>query len=213
MNFEKLLSMVGGQPCFDFAMLTQLSDEKRASLRARLYEWRKAGKLLPLRRGMYAIAEPYRRTPVDPAQLSNVLYTPSYLSLEWALSHYGLIPEKTVAFTAITSRVPRTFNNDFGTFTYRNVKQTAFFGYGTTVLGNQPVLLALPEKALLDLWHLNRGEWDVDRMREMRFQNHGLVDDARLAIFAERFASPRLLQTVKIWRELAADEEEGTVEL
>jgi len=213
MNFEKLLFMVGDQPCFELAMLTQLSDEKRESLRARLYQWRKSGKVLPLRRGMYAIAEPYRRTPVDPAQLSNLLYTPSYLSLQWALSFHGLIPEKTVAFTAITSRVPRTFNNAFGTYAYRNIKQAAFFGYESAVLEQQPVMMALPEKALLDLWHLNRSEWNADRMREMRFQNHGLVDDKKLAGFAERFQSPRLLETVKIWRELAKTEEEGTVEL
>jgi predicted transcriptional regulator of viral defense system len=213
MNFEQLLSKVGGQPCFDFAMLAQLTDEKRESLRARLYEWRKAGKLLPLRRGMYAFAEPYRRTAVNAAQLSNLLYTPSYLSMHWALSHYGLIPEKTVAFTAMTSRVPRTFGNDFGTYSYRNIKQSAFFGYVSVELGGRPVSMALPEKALLDLWHIQRGEWSAERMREMRFQNHGLVDDGKLADFAERFASPRLSQAVRIWQELASEEQEGTVEL
>jgi len=213
MNFERLLSLVGDQPCFELAMLAQLTDEKRESLRARLYQWRKSGKVLPLRRGMYALAEPYRRTPVDSVQLSNLLYTPSYLSLHWALSFYGLIPEKTVAFTAVTSRVPRTFSNTFGTYTYRNIKQAAFFGYGSTVLGQQPVMMASPEKALLDLWHINRGKWTVDRMREMRFQNHDLVDVEKLSRFAERFASPRLLETVKIWRELADAEEKGMVAL
>ncbi len=205
--------MVGGLPCFDFAMLTQLTDEKRESLRTRLYQWRKAGRLVPLRRGMYAIAEPYRRAPINPAQLSNLLYTPSYISLQWALSHYGLIPEKTVAFTAITSRVPQTFHNDFGTYAYRNIKQPAFFGYVSVVLGDQPVLMAVPEKALLDLWHINRGEWTADRLREMRFQNHGLIDDEQLAVFADRFQSPRLMKTVERWRELAETEEKGTVEL
>ncbi len=213
MNFETLLSIVGTQPCFDFAMLAQLTDEKRESLRTRLHQWCKVGRLVPLRQGMYAIAEPYRRTPVHAAQLSNRLYTPSYLSMQWALSYHGLIPEKTVVFTAITPRVPRTFNNVFGSYAYHNIKQSAFFGYASTSIGDQPVLMALPEKALLDLWHISRGQWDANRMREMRFQNHGAVDAEKLSAFAERFESPRLLRAARVWRELANTEEEGTVEL
>ncbi|VGO15237.1 hypothetical protein PDESU_03819 [Pontiella desulfatans] len=162
---------------------------------------------------MYAIAEPYRRIAIDPAVLSNRLYTPSYLSLQWALSFYGLIPEKTATYTAIATRVPRTFNNAFGTFAYFNIKQPAFFGYESVKLGNEQILLASPEKALLDLWHLNRGTWSMDRMREMRFQNFEAVEPERLAEYANRFNSPRLLRTVELWNELARTEQEGTVEL
>lgn len=194
-------------------MLTQLTDERRESLRTRLYEWRKAGKLLPLRRGMYAIAEPYRQTPVDPAHLSNLLYTPSYLSLQWALSYHGLIPEKTVAYTSVTPRVPRTFTNALGTFSYRNIKQAAFFGSRAVEIGNTRVLLAEPEKAMLDLWHLGRGSWTMERMREMRFQNTEQVNPGRLADYAAKFDSPRLRQAVEGWLELAAEEQGGSVEL
>ena len=74
-------------------------------------------------------------------------------------------------------------------------------------MGGHPVQVAEPEKALLDLWHLQSGEWNLDRMQEMRFQNRGLVSEERLQGYAERFSSPRLLRAVACWVQLGADEE------
>ena len=213
MKFDHFLQLIGDLPWFDFATVLQLSGEPRQSLRVRLYEWRKAGKLLSLRRGMYALAEPYRRVAAHPALLSNQLYTPSYVSMHWALSFYGLIPEKTVVYTAVTPRVPRTFENNFGVYRYSNLKQKFFFGYRAVDMGGENVFMAAPEKALLDLWHLQSGVWDADRMAEMRFQNFDLVSTGRLRDYAERFGLPRLIRAVSIWEQMSASSEEGTVSL
>jgi len=211
MKFDQFVNLVGGLPWFDFATVLQLSGEARDPLRVRLYEWRKAGKLLALRRGMYTLASPYRQVKLHPAALSNRLYTPSYLSLHWALSLYGLIPEKSVAYTAVSPRVPRVFKNDFGMYRYFNVKQSFFFGSRTMGMDGTTVCIAEPEKALLDLWHLNSGEWNDARMREMRFQNRELICADRLQEYAERFASPRLMRAVQVWEETCGEDEEGTV--
>jgi predicted transcriptional regulator of viral defense system len=213
MKFEKFLELVGRLPWFDFAMVVQLSGEPRESLRVRLYEWRKSGKLLSLRRGMYTLADPYRRVAVHSAKLSNQLYTPSYLSTHWALSFYGLIPEKTVAYTAVTTRVPRMFENNFGRYRYVNIKQDSFFGYRLVKMDGESVFVAEPEKALLDFWHLQSGNWEADRMREMRFQNFDVVSVTRLQEYAERFRSPRLKRAVAEWEYLIKEFEEGTVVL
>jgi len=213
MRFDNLLQMVGDLPWFDFATVLQLSGEPRQNLRVRLYEWRKAGKLLSLRRGMYALAAPYRRVTGHPALLSNQLYTPSYISMHWALSYYGLIPEKTVVYTAVTSRVPRTFENEFGVFRYSNLKQKFFFGYRAVDMGGESVFMAAPEKALLDLWHLQSGVWAVDRMSEMRFQNFDVVSAERLKNHAGRFGLPRLTHAVSAWEQVVDSAEEGTVSL
>jgi len=127
MKYDRLLQLVGDLPWFDFATVLQLLGESRQNLRVRLYEWRKAGKLLSLRRGMYALAAPYRRMAVHPALLSNQLYTPSYISMHWALSYYGMIPEKTVVYTAVTPRVGRSFENSFGVYRYSNLKRDMTF--------------------------------------------------------------------------------------
>jgi predicted transcriptional regulator of viral defense system len=159
------------------------------------------------------MADRYRRTPVHPAVLANALYAPSYLSGVWALGFFGLIPEKVVAYTSVTTRVPRRFENAFGAFEYRHLKLSFFFGYKAAVIQDENVFLAEPEKALLDFWHLNAGEWDPARMSEMRFQNHDAVNRKRLSDYARRSASPRLSRAVAAWLERADAQREGTVEL
>jgi predicted transcriptional regulator of viral defense system len=213
MRFDTFIEMLAARPFFDLATAVQLSGENRAQVRTQLYRWARAGKILPLRRGMYAFADRYRKAPINPAELSNHLYRPSYLSGHWALGYYGMIPEAVFMFTSVTTRVPRRFENALGMFEYRHIKQSAFFGYRAVGDESGKLLVAEPEKALLDLWHLGSGAWSEDRMFEMRFQNWEAVDQARLAQYAERFDSPRLRRAVKVWCELARSEQEGWVEL
>ena len=213
MKFGDLLTLLGGQAWFDLATASQLSGQSGSGLVAQLHRWSKAGKLISLRRGMYALSEEYRRTPIHSVSLANEIHSPSYLSTHWALSFYGLIPEKTVAYTSITTRSPKTFANDFGTFSYRHIKPDFFFGYRRIEIGGVGVLLAEPEKVLLDLWHLEAGRWNESRLVEMRFQNMELVDSDRLLDFACRFRSPRLLEPVENWKRLALEEQRGVVEL
>lgn len=205
MKFNDLIQLLPDVPFFDLAMVVQLSGEQRENIRIQLHRWCKNGKILPLRRGMYALADGYRRTPVQAAELANHLYRPSYLSGLWALGFYGLIPEMVVTHTSITTRVPRHFQNAFGAFRYFNIKHACFFGYRAVEISGRRVLLAEPEKALLDLWHLNRGEWNPARMAEMRFQNTDLIDNRRLSEHATRFESPRLLRAVEIWHREVPD--------
>ena len=213
MKYGDLLAKLGNHAFFDLATVVQLTDERRETVQVQLYRWCKAGKLLPLRRKMYALPEPYISRPINPAELANHLYRPSYLSTHWALGYYGLIPERVVAYTSISSRVTRSFENAFGRFTYRHVKPSAFFGYRVIQIDQRKILIADPEKALLDLWHLETGKWTRERMSEMRFQNMELVDSERLRAYAGRFESPRIVAATDEWLRLRDFEEEGTVVL
>jgi predicted transcriptional regulator of viral defense system len=195
------------------ALLAQAFDDQREATRVQLSRWMKQGKVVGLRRGMYTLSETYRRTPLTPAVLANPLYRPSYLSGLWALGHYDLIPERVVRFTSVTPRVPRRFENPFGVFDYRNIKQDAFFGSSSTEVGSQKFLVAEPEKALLDHWHLTEGEWTSQRLDEMRYQHVAQVDAARLRLYAQRFRSPRLDRAVQHWLRLASEAEQGTESL
>jgi predicted transcriptional regulator of viral defense system len=213
MHYDALIERLSGQPFFDLAMVVQLTRLKKAGLRTQLYRWVKQGKLLPLRRGMYAWPERYRRNPLNPAELANALHRPSYLSGLWALGFYGLVPEKVVTYTSITSRTPRRFENNAGVFEYRHIKPDAFFGYVTVEIQDRRVLLAEPEKALLDFWYLGKGAWTMDRMEEMRFQNCDVVNRKRLGQYARRFNSIRLREAARAWCALADEEKKGTVKL
>jgi predicted transcriptional regulator of viral defense system len=213
MKIEELIRLFGKQPCFDLASVVQLCGGCRETVRTELYRWCKAGKILHLRRGMYAFGSDYRKTEVNPAELANLLYFPAYLSSAWALGFFGLIPEKVVVYTSITSREPKTFRNAFGHFRYRHIKKEAFFGYRAVEISRRKVLLAEPEKALLDFWYFEKGEWDKNRLAEMRLQNLDLLAREKLLEYAARFKSPKLTRAVELYSEMHRTPEEGGVEL
>jgi len=213
MTHGELVALTGNLEFFDLALLVQGLDERREAILVQLSRFMKAGKLVGLRRGMYTLPDAYRRVSLSPARLANRLYQPSYLSGLWALAAHDLIPERVVWLTSVTPRPPHRFENPFGVFDYRNLKQDAFFGYTPHRYGEVDALVAEPEKALLDLWHLGAGEWTAERLAEMRYQNTERVSAEKLRDYAERFRSPRLLRAAARFLELAKEEEEGTVSL
>jgi len=211
MRFDHLLKTVGGLPFFDLALIAQLSGEPRSQLLVQLHRWVKAGKVLALRRGLYTLADPYRRVFLSPLRVANELCRPSYLSGIWALGFYGLIPEKVTLFSSATTRATHSFHNPFGTFCYSSLKKEFFWGFSARTIQGSEVWIADPEKALLDFWHLRRGEWTQDRLREMRFQHN--VDMDKLGEFARRWGAPRLGRTASRYQELAGAAQEGAAAL
>ena len=210
MRFDAAIERLGAMPFFDLPMVVQLTDESHASVVNQIHRWNRAGKVVPLRRGMYTFADRYRRVPLSPAALANALYSPSYVSGLWALGFYGLIPEAVSAYTSVTTRTPRKFENAFGAFLYTAIKRSFFFGYRTVSIAGAEVVIATAEKALLDLFHLSAGEWDRPRMLEMRFQRNEGIDGHRLHDYAQRLGKPRILRAVQVWRECCdAPESDG----
>ena len=213
MTFDELVTHFGSLPLFDLSAIVQISGGDVTSMRTQLYRWRKSGKIIALRRGWYTLSDKYRKVVLYQTILANELYKPSYLSLLWALNYYGLIPERIVTYTSITSRVPRTFKNQFGTFEYFHVKQSNFFGFSSHAIQEQQVWLADSEKALLDFWYLNSGEWTIGRLSTYRFQNFDLVSCAKLQSYATHFNSPRIFRAVTNWKRIVDGKKEVDVEL
>ena len=213
MRLDEVADLLGTQPWFDLATCVQLSGEPRRDVVNQLYRWSRAGKVIPLRRGMYALADRYRHVPVPPAALANALCFPSYLSGPWALGFYGLIPEAVSIYTSVTTRGPAHFENAYGTFRYTAIKRSLFFGYHSVRVVASEALVATAEKALLDLFHLQSGEWDRRRMAEMRFQQTDLVDRDRLCALAQRIGKPRIGRAVDVWLACAGQEGDAGVEL
>lgn len=199
MVFDVLLEKLAQFPIFDIATVSQISDKPKQNVRVQLHRWIKRGRLLPLRRGMYTLADRYRRQELSPLFVANEIYRPSYLSGLWVLSFFGLIPEMVTTYTSVTPRVPRSFNNHFGAYRYSHVKQGLFFGFGRKEVQGNQIWMADPEKALLDYWHLESGEWTKERLMTMRFQQGDIIELQKLLDYAGRFSSPRLLRTVQNW--------------
>ena len=213
MRLDQLADLLGSRPWFDLATVVQLSGEARRDVVNQLSRWSRAGKLIPLRRGMYTLADRYRHVAVPPANLANALCFPSYLSGQWALSFYGLIPDAVPVHTSVTTRGPAGFENAFGMFRYTSIKRSFFFGYHPVSVAGSEVLVATAEKALLDLFHLHPGKWDRARMIEMRFQQTEVVDRDRLHAYARRIGKPRIGRAVAMWLACSAEQEGAGVEL
>lgn len=109
------------------------------------------GKLFPLVRGVYETD-----ASVPGEVFASVIYGPSYLSFEYALAYYGLIPEAVVTYTSATfgKKKAKCYENAFGRYTYRDVPDAAYpFGVRLTERDGYAYRLATPEKALCDqLW-------------------------------------------------------------
>lgn len=104
------------------------------------------GIFIKLRNGFYAIKD----ARISNFFIANKLYEPSYVSLNAALSHYGIIPEAVYAITSITTKAFREFNTPKGDFIYQQIKREAFTGYSLQQIDKDKVLIAEPEKALAD---------------------------------------------------------------
>lgn len=140
--------------------------QKRDTLKQYLHRWKAHGLLCSLRRGLYELTFP-SRYPVSDMYLANKIYAPSYVSLETALSHYSIIPEVSMAVTSITSKPTRRFKNAHALFIYRSVRPKAFQGYRIERHRDADVLLAEPEKAVVDyLYFKTRGRETFDPEKE-----------------------------------------------
>lgn len=203
MNYDALVTSVGAYSCFDLETLKTLFPTERETLPVQLHRWKRAGRLIELRRGLYALSAPFRRAPLHGPMVAGVIYQPSYLSLEWALSWYGVVPEKGGAFTSVSTRERRTFRNELGVFTYRTVKAELFFGHSVERIMDADVRIAAPEKALVDLWYLSAGEWTPARMESMRFDVDAVTDHARLHAIIDQTDRPRLRRAFGAWVEYA----------
>lgn len=111
-----------------------------------LIRYTRGGLLRRLKRGLYAVEG---RLPSKWA-LANRLYQPSYISLESALSYYGLIPETVYSVTSVATKSTRDFDVLGTSYQFRTIKRKAFLGYRSIVVEGQTVLMAEKEKALAD---------------------------------------------------------------
>jgi predicted transcriptional regulator of viral defense system len=91
------------------------------------------------------------RGPYSREILANMIYGPSYISMEYALAHYQLIPEWVDVVTSVTTQKNKQFHTPVGDFTYRHLQRCYYaMGIGITKIEERQYLIAIPEKALID---------------------------------------------------------------
>lgn len=210
MKFEELLIAVSNEPVFETGLLLAGNVDPE-DVRRQLSRWVKSGRLLQLRRGLYTLSLPYRKTTPDPFLIANRLVRGSYVSMQSALSYYGLIPEGVTTIVSITTGQPGLFETPLGRYQFHHVKSSFFKGFHLTELNNgQEAFLATPEKALLDLLYLTPDGDNLKYLHELRLQHLEKLSSEKLQSYAE---SPKLQRVVKFLLRLRAEEIEGFEEL
>ena len=134
-----------------------------------------SGVLIRLTRGIYETDG-----GVNPCLLASSILSPSYLSFDWALSYYGLIPEKSVAVTSATLNVRKnkTFVNKFGRYEYSDIPAPAF-SEGLTYLesGEYIVKIATKEKVICDSLSKWRVVRNIKDLKELLFVDKRMDED------------------------------------
>ena len=207
MKFQDLVAVVADEPVFDTGLLLA-GPVGPAQVQRQLSRWVRAGRVLQLRRGLYALVPPWRKRVPHPFLVANRLVPGAYVSGLSALAFAHAIPEHVVEVTSITGGRPHSRNLPLGRFSFRHLKAELLFGYRQTALGDgQQAFVATPEKALLDLVHLQPGGDDRAYLQELRLNFEALRLEA-LDALASRCGTPKLLRAVRQVRQLAEAEPE-----
>ena len=169
-----------------------------ANVRRQLDRWVKSGRIQQLRRGVYVLQKPYSASAVHPFAAANALKKASYVSLQSALAHYAMIPEYVPVVTSVTTGRPEELDTAIGRFIFRHVSSRYFWGFTETVVSpDQPVLMATPQKALIDLLYLTPHSDDEDYLKELRLERPEGFDLETLHSAAERHGSTKIKRAVQ----------------
>lgn len=158
--------------------------------------WIKKGYLKSIRKGLYLLIN--AQTDINLLALASKIYTPSYLSLEFALNYYGIIPDIPGTYTSVTSRKTMVYKNEFGNFTYQKIKSDLFFGYIIQKDKNVTFQIATPEKAILDYLYLNKNKLIAEEnfWRELRIDEEFKFDLKKIQEYKKLFNSKKVSNLV-----------------
>lgn len=147
------------------------------------------GLFVRLKNGLYALSDPF---PLE-EEIANRLYQPSYLSFEYVLARHSVIPEAVYSLTSATTKPSRRFEVEGKSYEYFTIKRGVYTGYYPQKINGRLVLMATPEKALIDTLyfvHLKKRSMN-ERFDLSRLSKKDILGHAKL------FHRPRFLKAVK----------------
>jgi len=179
---------------FDLALLIPGTSDKR-------YSWLKRAlkkkRLLRLKKGLYFLNTPLEKRAVDLFELAQLMYGPSYISLESALSWHEWIPEAVYTTTSVTIKRAATFSTPIGAFKYYHTPQQLFYlGVVRHSSKENSYLIATPWKALADCFYVYRKSWKTleDVSLDLRIEKESFLssDTNALQELASQYPSKRV---------------------
>ena len=165
----------------------------------RLSEWQKKEYVKKVRQGLYVFSD-FEIKEQTLFTIANRIYEPSYISLEMALSIYGLIPEAVYSITSVTSQKTKTWDTPFGNFIYRHLKPELFFGYELREYQGHYYQIAEIEKAILDYLYFNSKMKNNESFNGLRLNTDEFKEKINIEKFNKyliAFENKALTQRVK----------------
>ena len=196
MNYRKFKELFRKYPFFRSSIFEQISNNPNV-IRNQVTGWIKKGYVVPLKRGVYTLNDTEGRVSVSLYLLSNILYSPSYISLETALDFYGIIPESVVDITAVTTKKTADFSNKYGVFRYYSIIKNLFDDFiAVKDEFDNAFFIASPERAMIDFFYYRMKNIDVINVDifdlSYRFQNVEVMDLKKIISIAEKFNNNRV---------------------
>jgi hypothetical protein len=144
------LEQLGEVPFSNGLIKTLLADFRRPN--DKISELIADQALIPIKRGLYVLNPKRTGRPLSLPLIANTLNGPSYVSLDFALSYYGLIPEAVYEITSVTTGRAKTFDTPVGRFSYKHASLKSYPLSIASVASESGhfFLMATPEKALCD---------------------------------------------------------------
>lgn len=154
MNIERLRTLADKEEVDYQFLLSMLSDY--AHPRDKITRWIKMGELIRVKKGLYVFGKHGALNAYSKEVLANLIYGPSAISLSYALSFYGMIPERVSTVTSITNQRKKAFTTPIGDFSYHYLNARKF-SIGVELMNaakSNAFLIASKEKALCDHVHI-----------------------------------------------------------
>jgi predicted transcriptional regulator of viral defense system len=160
------------------------------------------GYLIPVRRDLYLIKNS-KKPSLDTFEISSIIYGPSYVSFESALSYHGWIPEAVRTVTCASVKRGKEFETPIGIFSYEHIPAKAFsFGVGQHQQGTLTLFIASPIKALADIVYARRRTWESmeDLSNDLRIEIESFQNSDRKLFtqLIENYPSLRVKKVLNI---------------
>jgi predicted transcriptional regulator of viral defense system len=159
----------------DYVTLKSLLQEL-ARPRDKITSLLRSGYLVRVKKGLYVFGPDVCRGPICKEHLANLIYGPSYISFEYALSYHGLTPERVEQIGSVTSKRGKKFTTPLGVYSYTHLKPQAYsVGVSQITIDTQHnVLFASAEKALADVLALSPNAptlQSIDELEQFLFED------------------------------------------
>ena len=176
MNFRTAVKEYAEVPISRHVIMDLLSEYRRPN--DKISELIKSQSLISVRRGLYITGPNLDLPSPFPFLIANHLRGPSYVSLESAMSYWGMIPEMVYEISSATTKSSKIYKSKAGRFSYHQLK-FPYYAYGLKSIlhsAKQSFLIASPEKAICDKITLTPNL----QLRSIKQTRDFLIDDLRI---------------------------------